>query len=235
MPTYHSLPIKQWAIEDRPREKLLAKGLQSLSNAELIAILIGTGSGGQTALDLAKKLLRNADNNLNALGRQSLAELQEIKGIGQAKAISLIAAMELGRRRKFSDILKQARITSSRDAFELFGAVLSDLKHEEFWVLFMDRANKIITKEKFSQGGIAGTVTDIRLILKKGIELLASSMILCHNHPSGNISPSKADNKITEKIIKGASFVDIQVLDHLIIGHNSYYSYADDGTLNTLG
>lgn len=235
MPTYHSLPIKQWAIEDRPREKLLAKGLQSLSNAELIAILIGTGSGGQTALDLAKKLLRNADNNLNALGRQSLAELQEIKGIGQAKAISLIAAMELGRRRKFSDILKQARITSSRDAFELFGAVLSDLKHEEFWVLFMDRANKIITKEKFSQGGIAGTVTDIRLILKKGIELLASSMILCHNHPSGNISPSKADNKITEKIIKGASFVDIQVLDHLIIGHNSYYSYADEGTLNTLG
>lgn len=232
MPSYHPLPIKEWALEDRPREKLIAKGLQSLSDTELIAILLATGSRNRSALDLAKEVLKSAQNNLNALGRKSLTDLQQINGIGQAKAISIIAALELGRRRKLSEILQQQRITSSQEVFDIFGSMLSDLPHEEFWVLFLDRANKIIDKYKFSQGGISGTVTDVRLILKKGIELLASSMILCHNHPSGNLSPSQADNQITQKISKGGAMLDIQVLDHLIIGNNLYFSYADQGLLH---
>jgi len=232
MPSYHPLPIKEWALEDRPREKLIAKGLQSLSDTELIAILLATGSRNRSALDLAKEVLRSAKNNLNALGKKSLTDLQQINGIGQAKAISIIAALELGRRRKLSEILQQQRITSSQEVFDIFGSMLSDLPHEEFWVLFLDRANKIIDKYKFSQGGISGTVTDVRLILKKGIELLASSMILCHNHPSGNLSPSQADNQITRKISKGGAMLDIQVLDHLIIGNNRYFSYADQGLLH---
>ncbi|MFO7939093.1 MAG: DNA repair protein RadC [Bacteroidales bacterium] len=231
MPTYRPLPIKEWALEDRPREKLVAKGIQSLSDAELIAILLSTGSRNRSALDLAKEVLNSARNNLNALGRKSLPDLQKINGIGQAKAISIIAALELGRRRKLSEVLQQERITSSQEVFEIFGAMLSDLAYEEFWVLFLDRANKIIDKFKFSQGGVSGTVTDVRLILKKGIELLASSMILCHNHPSGNLSPSEADNQITRKIKKGGALLDIQVLDHLIIGNNKYFSYADQGLL----
>ncbi len=228
---YENISIKNWAVEDRPREKLLSQGINVLSDTELIAILIGSGSRENSAVELARKILNSVNNNLHELGKLSVSDLQEIKGIGKAKAISVLAALELGKRRKLEDVIQKQKITGSKDVYEFFYPLLVDLPHEEFWVLILNRSNSIIDKYKISQGGIAGTVIDVRLILKRAINKLASSIILCHNHPSGNLSPSEADIKITKKLNDASQLVDIKVLDHIIIGGNSYYSFLDEGTL----
>lgn len=226
-----TLKIKDWAEEDRPREKLLAKGIVSLSDAELIAIIIGSGNLEESAVELSRRILQSANNNLNILGKFSVADLQKFKGIGEAKAIGIVAALELGRRRKKDDVPRKQQIQSSNDVFEIFQPALCDLPHEEFWVLMLNRSNRVIDKLRVSQGGVSGTVTDIRLILKPAIEKLASSVILCHNHPSGNIKPSDNDVSITKKAKEAAKFMDIAVLDHLIICEKNYYSFADEGML----
>jgi DNA repair protein RadC len=226
-----NLRITDWALEDRPREKLLAKGIQSLSDAELIAILIGSGSRNETAVELSKRILADVSNNLNELGKLSVADLQQYKGIGEAKAISIVAAMELGKRRKISEILEKKQVSSSKDIFELFVSVIGDLPHEEFWIVFLNRSNKIIDKLKISQGGVSGTVIDNRIILKHAIDKLASGMIICHNHPSGNKQPSTNDIDITKKLAEAGKFMEINVLDHIIIANNTYFSFADDGLI----
>ena len=229
MENHSSLSIKDWAVEDRPREKLVKKGVQSLSDAEIIAILIGSGSRNESAVELSKKVLKLANNNLNELGKLNIPDLTKMKGIGEAKAITILAALELGRRRKVSEIITKKKITQSKDIFELFQPILGDLPHEEFWILLLNRSNRIIEKSKISQGGVSGTVIDIKIILKQAIEKLASSIILCHNHPSGNRKPSNADDSITKKLKKGADLLDIQVLDHIIVADVEYFSYADEG------
>ncbi|MFO7828440.1 MAG: DNA repair protein RadC [Bacteroidales bacterium] len=231
MSDYNNLKIKEWAVEDRPREKLLKKGIQSLSNAEIMALLIGSGTKNESAVDLSKKILKKTNNNLNELGKLDVNELIKNKGIGEAKAITIIAALELGKRRKLSEIIEKKKITKSNDVFDLFQSVVGDLPHEEFWILLLNRSNRIIEKIKISQGGVSGTVIDVKIILKHAIEKLASSIILCHNHPSGNRNPSKSDDAITHKLAEGANLLDIKVLDHIIIADTNYYSYADEGTL----
>jgi len=226
-----SLRIKEWAVEDRPREKILYKGISSLSDAELVAILLGSGNNNQSAVDLARDVLKLADNNLNKLGKLGIEELQKLKGIGRAKAINILAAMELGRRRKSSEIDTDQKIRSSNDVYTIFHPMLSDLKYEEFWLIYLNRSNRIICRHKISQGGISGTITDVRLIMKKALELLASSIIICHNHPSGNREPSEADKRITTKIKDASAYFDISLLDHLIVTDNGYYSFADNGIL----
>lgn len=227
----HKLNITDWAVEDRPREKLIKKGVISLSDAEILALLIGSGSQEETAVDLTKRILKDANNNLNELGRLSIHDLQKYKGIGEAKAIAIAAALELGKRRKLSEIINKKQIKSSQDIYERFQPRLMDLPHEEFWVIYLNRSNGITDEQKISQGGVTGTVTDVKIILKQAIEKLASGIILCHNHPSGNIRPSKADSNITHKLKNASAYLDIQVLDHVIVGENSYYSYADEGIL----
>lgn len=231
MDEYTNLKIKDWAVEDRPREKLLKKGINSLSEAEIIAILIGSGTKNKSAVELSKKILKTVDNNLNELGKLGIPDLTKIKGIGEAKAITIIAALELGRRRKLSEIINKKKITQSKDIFGLFQPLIGDLPYEEFWILLLNRSNLIIERFKISQGGISGTVIDIKIILKTAIEKLASSIILCHNHPSGNREPSNADNSITQKLKKGAELLDIQVLDHIIVANTNYFSYADEGKI----
>ena len=226
-----SLKIKDWALEDRPREKLLYKGISSLSDAELLAILIGSGSNDKSAVDLAREILNIASNNLNRLGKLDVHDLVKLKGIGTAKAINIMAALELGRRRKSAEIMESPKIRSSNDVYSIFNPLLADLAHEEFWLLYLNRSNKILSRHKLSQGGISGTITDVRLIIKKAIELLASSIIICHNHPSGNLDPSEADTRITQKIKEAAGYFDISLLDHIIVTDNGYYSYADNGAL----
>jgi len=226
-----SLKIKDWALEDRPREKLLYKGISSLSDAELLAILIGSGSNDKSAVDLAREILNIASNNLNRLGKLDVHDLVRLKGIGTAKAINIMAALELGRRRKSAEIMESPKIRSSNDVYSIFNPLLADLAHEEFWLLYLNRSNKILSRHKLSQGGISGTITDVRLIIKKAIELLASSIIICHNHPSGNLDPSEADTRITQKIKEAAGYFDISLLDHIIVTDNGYYSYADNGAL----
>lgn len=223
--------IKQWAEDDRPREKLLLKGRLSLSDAELIAILIATGSRENSAVDLAKKILVLTQNNLNALGKLSVLDLQKIKGIGQAKAITIIAALELGRRRKIEEAKIVIKIVRSADSVALFEPLLSDLPHEEFWVLLLNRGNKIIDYKKLSEGGVSGTVVDAKMIFKYAIDNLATSMVICHNHPSGNTQPSEADKQLTRKLKSASAFLEISLLDHIIIGQGEYYSFADDGLL----
>lgn len=231
MGEYNNLKIKEWAVEDRPREKLLKKGIQSLSNAEIIALLIGSGTKNESAVDLSKRILKSVNNNLNELGKLDVNELIKNKGIGEAKAITIIAALELGRRRKVSEIIEKKKITQSNDVFEFFQPLLGDLPHEEFWILLLNRSNRIVEKKKISQGGVSGTVIDVKIILKHALENLASSIILCHNHPSGNKMPSKADDNITRKLVEGSTLLDIKVLDHIIIADTDYYSYADEGTI----
>ena len=231
MEEYTCLKIKDWAVEDRPREKLLKKGISSLSDAEIIAILIGSGTRNESAVDLSKKILKSANNNLNELGKLGISDLIKMKGIGEAKAITILAALELGRRRKISEIINKKKITQSKDIFELFQPLIGDLPHEEFWILLLNRSNRIIEKFKISQGGISGTVIDVKIILKNAIEKLASSIILCHNHPSGNRKPSNADDSITQKLKKGAELLDIQVLDHIIVADTNYFSYADESKI----
>jgi DNA repair protein RadC len=231
MSEYNKLSIRNWAVEDRPREKMLLKGIQSLSDSELIALLIGSGTREVSAVDLARKMLVMADNNLDKLGRYTVQELKKIKGIGQARAISVVAALELGRRRKSADSREDQKISGSRDVFDQMFPVLSDLNHEEFWILLLNRSNKILEKQKISQGGITGTVTDIRMILKLALENLATSLILCHNHPSGNLQPSEADISITRRLKESSGLMDIALLDHLIIAGKSYFSFADENLI----
>jgi DNA repair protein RadC len=226
-----SLNIKQWAEEDRPREKLILKGRQALSDAELLAIIIGSGTPKESAVELSKKILSLANNNLFLLGNLTLEDLKKVKGIGEAKAISIAAALEIGRRRKDSEPPKKVKIDSSKSAYEYIYQDLSDLPHEEFYVVYLKRSNEVIEKMSLSKGGLAGTVVDVRIILKRAIELQASALVLFHNHPSGNLKPSGADLDITKKIIEAGKFMDISVLDHLIIGHNKYLSLRDENLI----
>lgn len=228
---YENLSIKQWAVEDRPREKLLSKGIESLSDAELIAILIGSGIKNSSALDLAKNLMHKTNNNLNELGKLKIEEIASLKGIGQAKSINILSALELGRRRKFSEPLKKIQIRSSYDVYKIFQPKLGDLAHEEFWVLLLNRSNKVMDSICISKGGTSGTVIDTKIILKKALVKLASCIIVCHNHPSGNNKPSEADKNITQKIKKAALTMDISLLDHIIIADNQFFSFADEGIL----
>jgi len=232
MGEYKKLNIKDWAVEDRPREKLLSKGPRSLSDAELIAILIGSGNIEETAVELSRRILASTDNNLNELGRKSIDFLITFQGIGEAKAVTIAAALELGKRRKEADVFNKKQITSSKDAAEYFQPMLGDLNHEEFWILLLNRGNRIIDSFMVSQGGISGTVIDVRLILKNALDKMASAIILCHNHPSGTMQASNADLNITRKIKSAAEIMDISVLDHIIIGQNNYLSLADEGMLN---
>jgi DNA repair protein RadC len=231
MAEYGKLSIKQWAVEDRPREKLLSKGIRTLSDAELLAILIGSGTKEASAVDLAKEILGTTGNNLNDLSRMSVHDLKKFKGIGEARAITIVSAMELGRRRKLEEVRRKKQISTSRDVYDFFHPFIGDLPHEEFWVLHLSRSNRILAWKRISQGGIAGTVTDIRLILKDALENTASALIICHNHPSGNLQPSEADREITKKIAEAARIMDIRLLDHIIIGEGGYYSFADENLL----
>jgi DNA repair protein RadC len=226
-----SIKITDWAVEDRPREKLIQKGTNSLSDAELLGILISSGTREKSAVDLGRELLMIANNNLNSLGKLTISDLKSIHGIGTARAVTIAAALELGRRRKLAETPEIPQIKCSKDVFDLLSPVLSDIPHEEFWILFLNRYNKVINRMKLSQGGISGTVTDVRMVMKKAIEYLASGIIVCHNHPSGNLNPSESDTRITQKIKEAGSIMDIQLLDHLIISDKDYYSFADNGVL----
>ncbi len=228
---YKKLSIKEWAVEDRPREKMMKKGIRSLSEAELIAILIGSGNLDESAVELSRRILASVNNNLNELGKKTINDLQKFKGIGEVKAISIMAALELGRRRKETEPDEKPKVLTSSDTAKIFKPLLSDLPHEEFWVLMLNRNNLVIDKMMVSQGGLSGTVIDVRIILKMAIEKLACSIILCHNHPSGNLIPSDADKEITRKIREAGKLMDIPVLDHLIIGNDAYFSFADQGLI----
>jgi DNA repair protein RadC len=223
--------ILSWAEEDRPREKLLLKGKAALSDAELIAILIGSGTRELSAVDLSKVILQKAVNNLNELAKLSIKDLMKVKGIGEAKAISIIAALELGRRRKESEVVRRPRISSSRDAYEQIQPYLLDLPHEEFWLLLLNRANEVIKPVQVSQGGVSGTVADPKIIFKFAIENLSSAIILVHNHPSGNLKPSEADKELTRRLSSAGKLLEIPVLDHLIFTDGGYLSFADEGML----
>ncbi len=226
------LTINDWAKEDRPREKMLQKGIAALSDAELLAILIGSGNKDETAVELSRRILSLAKNNLNELGRLSVKDLiANFKGVGEAKAITIVAAMELGRRRKLSESLEKASIRCSKDIFELFQPLLADLAHEEIWLLLLNRANKVITQSRISTGGTSGSVVDIKMVLKNAINNLASSVAICHNHPSGNPQPSREDIHITTKLRDAFKAIDIPLIDHIIIAHDDYYSFADEEKL----
>lgn len=219
--------IKTWSVDDRPREKLIEKGAQSLSNAELLAILLGSGSRDESAVDLAKRILNYAQNNLATLGRLGIEDLMQFKGVGEAKAVALCASFEVAKRRK-EEVVESEKITSAHDVFLKLSPYISDLNHEEFWVVYLNRGNNILRKEKVSSGGLTGTVVDQKIILKKALLYLASSIILVHNHPSGNLKPSLADKKVTQKIKSACEMLEINLLDHLIIAGNAYYSFADE-------
>ncbi len=226
------LNLKSWAEDDRPREKLLQHGISALSDAELIAILIGIGNRELTAVELARKILAEQNYEINRLAKLSIAELMQTKGIGQAKAISIAAAFELGKRRESEQIKTEAKIRSSQDIYNLMATELRDLPVEAFWVVMLNRANRIIDTHKVSQGGISATVVDLRLVMQKAIEKLASGLVLVHNHPSGNLEPSEADKQLTQRIQQAAKIFDINVLDHIIIADHRYYSFADEGILS---
>lgn len=223
--------IKNWAEDDRPREKLLLKGKNSLSNAELIAILIGSGNQNESAVDLSKSILNSVNTNLAELSKLSVKDLMKFKGIGEAKAISIIAALELGKRRRVSDIINKKTIIGSKDVFEFFQGILADANYEEFHILLLNRANKIIRQFNISEGGISGTIADPKKIFKIALENNASSMVLCHNHPSGNIKPSNSDIKLTKNIKNAGELLEIKILDHVIIGDENYFSFADENML----
>lgn len=231
MPEYKNLTIKEWSVEDRPREKLLKKGVFSLSDAELLAIIIGSGTRDESAVELCKRILFNTQQSLNILGKLNIDDLLKYKGIGQVKAVSILAALELGRRRKVTEVAESLKIQTSNDVFDIFHPLLADLPHEEFWILLLNRANKVILTQKVSQGGISGTITDIRIIMRLALDKLASSIVLCHNHPSGNKNPSEADIVITSKIKESGKIMDIALLDHIIIAETNYFSFADEGLL----
>lgn len=225
------LSIPAWAEDDRPREKLLAKGRAALSDAELIAILIGSGNQEETAVELSKRILASVDFKLKDLGKLSVKDLIKFKGIGEAKAISIVAALELGRRRRDEEGVEKVKISSSKDVYEHFHGTLADLPYEEFWILLLDRSNKVLGKTKVSQGGVAGTVADPKIIFKFALEHLASYVILCHNHPSGNLKPSQSDVQLTKQLKEAGNHLGIPVIDHIIVTEAGYYSFADENML----
>ncbi|WP_194766118.1 RadC family protein [Tamlana sp. I1] len=223
--------IKHWSQDDQPREKLLFKGKAALSDAELVAILIGSGNREESAVALCQRILASTSNNLSALGKLSIAQLMEFKGIGEAKAITILAALELGRRRRGEEALQRKTITSSQSVFELMQPIIGELQHEEFWIIYLNNSNKVIHKNQLSKGGITGTLVDVRLVLKVALEVGATGLILAHNHPSGTLVPSEADKQITQKLKTAAQSLDIKVLDHLIITEQAYFSFADETLL----
>lgn len=225
------LTIKRWAEEDRPREKLTLKGKAALSDAELIAILIGSGNKEQTAVELSQYILNKCSNDLSNLARLSVKELEKYKGIGEAKAITILAALEIGRRRKESEPTRKIKINSSIEAFKLLQSELMDLNHEEFWMILMKRNNEVIKKEMLSRGGVSGTVVDAKIVFKRALEETASGLILAHNHPSGNLSPSQEDINLTKRLKTAGKTLDIIVLDHLIIADSKFYSFADENMM----
>lgn len=220
--------MKEWATEDRPREKMLQRGKESLSDSELLAILLGSGNRDENAVELSRRIMHDADNNLIKLSQLSINELMKYNGVGEAKAVTIAAALELGRRRRFAEAMRQTTIHNSGEAFEYFYARMSDLSHEQFWVMLLNSSNSVLKVERISVGGINGTTADPKRIFKAAIENQATAIMLCHNHPSGNIKPSENDRILTNNIVKGAKLLEIKVLDHLIIGENRYYSFADN-------
>ncbi|MBJ6366844.1 RadC family protein [Snuella sedimenti] len=226
-----SFTIKKWSLDDRPREKLLNKGRVSLSDAELVAILIGSGNKEESAVALAKRILANTGNNLSELGKLSIEQLMVFKGIGEAKAITIAAALELGRRRRGEEALNKKKISSSLSVFELMQPLVGELQHEEFWIIYLNNSNKVIQKYQLSKGGITGTLVDVRLVLKNALMLGATGLILVHNHPSGALNPSTADKQLTTKLKTAAQSLDIKVLDHLIVTEKAYFSFADESLL----
>ncbi|GAA4805805.1 RadC family protein [Litoribaculum gwangyangense] len=226
-----SFSIKNWSQDDQPREKLLYKGRAALSDAELVAILIGSGNRDESAVALCQRILASVDNNLSDLGKLSIKQLMEYKGIGEAKAITIAAALELGRRRRGEEAVEKKTITSSTSVFELMQPVIGELQHEEFWIIYLNNSNKIIQKNQLSKGGITGTLVDVRLVLKSALELGSTGLILAHNHPSGTLKPSESDKQITNKLKIASECLDIKVLDHLIITEKAYFSFADEGIL----
>jgi DNA repair protein RadC len=226
------LRIKDWAEEDRPREKLMLKGVNALSDAELLAIVIASGNKKETVVELSQRILQSANNDINLLGKMSIRQLTtNFKGIGKAKAISIVAALELGKRRKVLEVMEKKKIACSKDAYNFFYPLLCDLYYEEFWVLFLNRSLRIIDKMKIGQGGVAEVSIDVRLIYKEALAQLATNIVLCHNHPSGNVRPSKQDDEITIKIKRGIELLDMSLADHVIICDGQYYSYADEGKI----
>lgn len=223
--------IKYWAEDDKPREKLMLKGKTALSDAELIAILIGSGSRSESAVELSKRILASVGNNLNALGKQSLQQLMAFKGIGEAKAITIAAAMELGRRRREEEGVDLKVISSSRAVFEIMQPLIGELPHEEFWIIYLNNSNKVIYKNQLSKGGITGTVVDVRIVFKTALEQNAVGIILVHNHPSGALQPSEQDRQVTRQLKSAGHSLSIQVLDHVIVTEKGYLSFADEGIL----
>ncbi|MFN0729770.1 RadC family protein [Polaribacter gochangensis] len=225
------LTIKSWAIEDRPREKLILQGKAVLTDAELIAILIGSGTKKESAVELSKRILNSVNNNINKLAALTFEQLKEFKGIGEARAVSIITALELGKRRHFEQVELKPIMKSSKDAFQIMQPIIGELEHEEFWVLYLNNSNKVIAKKQLSKGGITATMVDVRLLFKKAVALTAVGVIVCHNHPSGKLTPSKSDELLTQKIKKAGQTLDIKLLDHLIITQKDYFSFADNQKL----
>ncbi|RNL85630.1 JAB domain-containing protein [Sinomicrobium pectinilyticum] len=226
-----SFSIKNWKEDDRPREKLSQKGREVLTDAELIAILLGSGNKDESAVGLSKRILSAANNNLNELGKFSIRQLTQFKGIGDAKAITIAAALELGRRRRKEEALERMKIISSKSVFELMQPIVGELPHEEFWIIYLNNSNKVIQYVQLSKGGITGTLVDVRLVMKRALELGATAIVLVHNHPSGTLLPSEADKQLTQKLKTASESLDISVLDHLIITEENYFSFADQRIL----
>lgn len=225
------LTMKTWAEEDRPREKFMLKGRHSLSDAELIAILLGSGTRDETAVELARRILNGCGNDLQALGKMNQTDLTAFHGVGPAKAVTLMAALELGRRRRDTHPVESKKITSSREAASVFQPLLGDLPHEEFWVMFLNRANIFLSHRQISKGGMSGTVADPRIIFQMALQEKATGIILCHNHPSGNLQPSEADLRLTRNLVEAGKVLEISVLDHLIVTQGGYFSFADEGKI----
>lgn len=225
------LTITEWAEDDRPREKLMMKGAGALSDAELLAILIGTGNREETAVELCRRILNDNHNNLNELARLSITDLQRYKGIGEAKAISLIATLEIGKRRRVEEVIEKKKITESKDLYELFAPKIEDLYHEEFWAVFLNGANKVIEVVSLTKGGLRQTVVDVPILLRQSLEKAAHAIAVAHNHPSGEINPSQEDIAVTQKIKNGCDAIGLRFLDHIIIGEKTYYSFADEGKM----
>ena len=227
----NSFSIKNWSNDDKPREKLVQKGKAVLSDAELVAILIGSGSRDESAVELSKRILASVNNNLNQLGKLSIGQLMQFKGIGEAKAVTIAAALEMGRRRRGEEVAKIEKIGSSKDVFNLLQPILGELPHEEFWIVYLNNSNKVLHQAQLSKGGITGTLVDVRLVLKQALEIGAIGLILAHNHPSGGLNPSTADKQLTQKLKTAAQALDMKVLDHIIITQREYFSFADDNLL----
>lgn len=225
------MTIKSWALDDRPREKLIDKGKEFLSDAELLAILIGSGHREETAVDVSKRILKSVHNNLNELSKLTLSQLMDFKGIGEAKAVRIATSLELGKRRHFERMGDAKIIKNSKDVYEIMHLIFSDLLHEEFWVLYLNNSNKVLSRYQVSKGGLTSTVVDIRLLYKKALELSAVALILCHNHPSGKLKPSQPDVSLTEKVKTAGASLDIKLLDHIIVTQKSYFSFADKGLI----